>query len=76
MPKTQRLVRPEQQIPDAVKGNGQTVEVKGGQKVSDSPQLRRQSAASQQAGQKAQVIAKPGTKVSKTVRERMDVKEQ
>jgi RHS repeat-associated protein len=63
-------------IPDGVRENGQTVESKGGKSVSDSPQLRRQTEVSQQSGQKPQVVVKPGTKVSKTVRERMDVKEQ
>src|SRR5262249_47642921 len=62
-------------IPDSTE-NGATVEVKGGKSVSDSPQLRRQTEISKQAGQKAQVIVKPNTKVSNTVRERMDVKEQ
>ncbi|HET9363478.1 MAG TPA: putative toxin, partial [Candidatus Angelobacter sp.] len=63
-------------IPDGVRENGQTVESKGGKSVSDSPQLRRQTEVSQQSGQKPQVVVKPGTKVSKTVRERMNVKEQ
>lgn len=63
-------------IPDGIRSSGQTVDAKGGRTVSDSAQLRRQSQASQQAGQKAQVVVKKGTKVSKTVRDRMDVKEQ
>src|SRR5262249_2728145 len=63
-------------IPDAMRGNGQTVDTKAGSYVSDSKQLRLQSEVSQQSGQKAQIVVKPGTKVSKTVQERMDVKEQ
>ena len=63
-------------IPDSVRQNGQTVDAKAGSYVSDSKQLRLQSEVSQQSGQKAQVIVKPGTKVSKTVQDRMDVKEQ
>jgi hypothetical protein len=59
-------------IPDSTE-NGATVEVKGGKSVSDSRQLRLQTEVSKP--QKAQVVVKPGTKVSKTVRERMDVKE-
>ena len=63
-------------IPDGMRENGQTVEAKAGSSVSDSKQLRLQSDISQQSGQKAQMILKSGTKVSKTVQERMNVKEQ
>ncbi len=63
-------------VPDAIRPNGQTVDAKAGSRVSDSAQLRRQSQASQQTGQKAQLIVKKGAKVSKTVQGRMDVKEQ
>jgi len=59
-------------IPDAIDG-GQTVEVKDVKILSDSPQLRAQSVISGESGQKARVITGTDTKVSKTVRKRMEV---
>jgi len=46
-------------IPDAVRLNGQTVEFKGVQELTDSPQLRMQSAVSARHGVKAQVVTRP-----------------
>ena len=63
-------------VPDSVRPNGQTVEVKDVQRLSDSSQLRRQSVVSAKSGLKAQVIVKnPKATVSSTVTERMDVKQ-
>jgi RHS repeat-associated protein len=62
-------------VPDAVRENGQTVEVKDVKQLSDSPQLRRQSEISAQSGQKGQVIlGRKNESVSNTVKTRMDVK--
>ena len=62
-------------IPDAMRPPGATVDVKDVQKLSDSPQLRRQSAISAQNGQKAEIISmNPKAKISSTVKERMNVK--
>ena len=62
-------------VPDAVRENGQTVEVKDVKSLSDSPQLRRQSEISAQSGQKGQVIlGQKNQSVSNTVKTRMDVK--
>jgi RHS repeat-associated protein len=62
-------------IPDAIRPNGQTVDMKAGKIVSDSPQLRRQSQISAQSGRKGQVIVSSNNqKVSPTVQARMDVK--
>jgi RHS repeat-associated protein len=60
-------------IPDANLSNGATVEVKDVKKLSDSKQLRAQSAISSQNGQKARVITGVDTKVSNTVEKRMKV---
>jgi RHS repeat-associated protein len=70
-PKTGKLGKT---IPDAL-DNGQTVEIKNVKRLSDSPQLRRQSEISGQSGQKAKVVTGKETKVSNTVRDRMKVKE-
>ena len=59
-------------IPDAMDG-GQTIEVKDVKTLSDSPQLRAQSVVSGQSGQKGKVITGTNTRVSKTVRKRMEV---
>jgi len=62
-------------IPDAIRSNGQTVEFKDAKKVSDSPQLRRQSEISARSGQKAEVIvSNKNQRVSSTVKARMKVK--
>ena len=64
-------------VPDAVRSNGQTVDFKNVQNLSDSPQLRRQSVISARSGQKGQVIAGPRNRtVSKTVQKRMEVKKE
>ncbi len=60
-------------IPDGIRANGQTVELKDRDYLSDTPQLRRQSEISAESGQQAQVVLMRDTKVSKTVKERMDV---
>jgi RHS repeat-associated protein len=65
--------KPATTIPDAVKSSGATVEVKDVKKLSDSKQLRAQSEASAQNGQKATVITGTNTKVSPTVENRMKV---
>ena len=61
-------------IPDGVRPNGTTVEVKDVKKLSDSSQLRRQSEISRQSGQKGEVITGTNSKVSKTVQDRMRVR--
>jgi hypothetical protein len=62
-------------IPDAIRSNGQTVEMKNVKNLSDSPQLRRQSEISAKSGQKGQVIVSgKNLKVSPTVKNRMDIK--
>lgn len=61
-------------IPDSQLPNGATVEVKDVKKLADSKQLRAQSIASAQSGQKATVITGQNTQVSQTVQQRMNVK--
>lgn len=62
-------------IPDAMRPNGATVEVKDVKRLSDSPQLRRQSEISRQSGERAEVIITDRTEsVSKTVQDRMRVR--
>jgi hypothetical protein len=63
-------------IPDGVRASGQTVDVKDVKRLCDSPQLRRQSGISALSLQKGQIITNERTQVSKTVRERMDVRRQ
>jgi hypothetical protein len=63
-------------IPDGVRANGQTVEVKDVKRLCDSPQLRRQSGISALSRQKGQIITNERTHVSKAVQERMDVRRQ
>jgi RHS repeat-associated protein len=59
-------------IPDAMKSGG-TVEVKDVKKLTDSKQLRAQTTISAESGMKATVITGTKTRVSSTVRERMNV---
>lgn len=62
-------------IPDAIRPDGQTVDVKDVKRLSDSPQLRRQSEISAQSGQKAEIIVTNRNQtVSSTVKNRMAVK--
>jgi hypothetical protein len=62
-------------IPDAIRRNGQTVEIKDVQHLRDSAQLRRQTVISRASGQEAQVILSDRNRsVSRTVRERMQVR--
>jgi RHS repeat-associated protein len=63
-----------QTMPDAVRPSGQTVEVKSTTYVSDSKQLRRQSALSDKKKLRAQLIVGEKTKVSRKVLDRMDVR--
>jgi RHS repeat-associated protein len=64
--------KPGKTIPDGLE-NGQTIEIKDVKKLSDSPQLRKQSKISAKSGQKGRVVTGPNTKVSKTVDKRMKV---
>ena len=72
-PKTGKMGRT---IPDAIRSNGQTVDVKDQKYLRDSPQLRRQSAISARKRQKGQVIVGKKTRVVKAVEKRMDIKQR
>jgi RHS repeat-associated protein len=62
-------------IPDAIRPNGQTADVKDAKRVNDSPQLRRQSENSARTGQRGQVIVtQRNQRVSTTVQKRMEIK--
>lgn len=61
-------------IPDGAHPDGQLAEVKDAKRVTDSPQLRLQNAASKAAsGKPSQVITGKNTKVSKTVQQNHEV---
>ena len=59
-------------IPDA-RTDTQDIEVKGGDYVTDSKQMRIQREAAQAEGKEHVVVVKPGADVSKTVRENSTV---
>jgi hypothetical protein len=61
-------------IPDAMRPSGATVEVKDVKRLTDSPQMRRQSEISRQAGQRGEVVTGTNTNVSRTVQDRMRVR--
>jgi hypothetical protein len=70
-PKTGELVTT---IPDGMRPNGSTVDVKDVAELSETSQLRAQKVVSARSGQKAEIITGVKTKVSATVEENYIVK--